>query len=36
MGIVGFQVEYKVLDKISVGVMYGLTMTYKDLTVTSW
>ena len=31
MGIVGFQVEYKVLDKVSVGVIYGLTMTYKDL-----
>ena len=32
MGVVGFQVEHKVLDKNLIGLIYGLTMTYKDLT----
>ena len=30
MGVYGFKVEYKILDKIPVGVVYGLIMTYQD------
>ena len=31
IGVVGFHIEYKVLEKNSVGVIYGITMNYKDL-----
>ena len=30
MGIHGFKVEYIVLDKIPVGLIYGLIMKYQD------
>ena len=29
MGVHGFKVEYKVLDKIPVGLIYGLIMKYQ-------
>ena len=29
MGVHGFHVEYKILDKISVGVIYALIMKYQ-------
>ena len=31
MGVHGFKVEYKVLDKNSVGIIYSLIMTYKQI-----
>ena len=30
MGVHGFKVEYKVLDKIPVGLIYALIMKYQD------
>ena len=30
LGIHGFNVEYKVLDKIPVGLIYALIMTYQE------
>ena len=35
MGSKGFKVEYKVLDKTPIGIIYGLTMNYHQIFIKS-